>query len=454
MLAAALAIVSAVLCLMVFAVWRGKAGLEEKLRHEVAACAAAEATLAQFSESYDRVRAEVGATQEKFNVLEKDIRDYTIQIATLKSEKTSSEQRLKDQQQSLQQLQDQFTLKFENLANRIFEEKNTQSKQNLKEILAPLKADIDGFKTHVTESFGNHAKEQFALKTEIANVVKAHNEMRFETTNLTKALKGDSKAQGNWGEVMLERILEASGLRKGEDYVPQAAGMGLKNVDDGRIQKPDFVIKLPENKHAIVDSKVSLTAYERYCAEEDDASRALQLTQFLHSVKTHVKDLAEKRYQDMAGIDTPDYVLMFMPIEGAYSLAIQQDPELHAYGWDRKIIIVCPSTLFAILKIIASMWKLERQNRNADEIAKRGGALYDKIVGFLADMDVLGKRLSAAQDSYEGALTKLSKGTGNVLRQAEMLKELGVKNAKSIPSQMLQHSDEETISNLTKEEVA
>lgn len=344
----------------------------------------------------------------------------------------------------------QFQQQFENLANKIFEEKNSQSKQQLKELLNPLEKDLAGFKTHITESFGNHAKEQFALKNEIQNIVKVSNEMKFQTESLSKALKGDSKVQGNWGEVILERILEASGLRKGENYNAQGAGMGLKHPEHGGTQKPDVIVYLPEGKHAIIDAKVSLTSYERYCADEDDAARTEHLNQFLLSVKSHVRGLEERRYQDTAGLDTPDYVLMFMPIEGAYALAMQQDPELHAHAWDKKVIIVCPSTLFAILKIIASMWKLERQNKNADEIAKRGGALYDKVAGFVGDMLSLGKKLDAAQSEYESALSKLSKGSGNVLRQAQMLQELGVKNAKTIPQDLLNH-EESTLVQLPKD---
>lgn len=373
-----------------------------------------------------------GESKARLKELEQEIRDYTARIATLDTEKRALNEKLGEQQSVIEKTQTQFQLQFENLANKIFAEKNTESKKNLAELLNPLKEDITGFKKHITESFGTQAKEQFALKKEIENIVKVSNEMKFQTENLSKALKGDSKTQGGWGEVILERILEASGLRKGEDYVPQAAGMGLKHPEDGRTQKPDFIIKLPDNKHAIIDSKVSLTAYERFCAEENDAVKAEHLGQFLQSVKSHVKGLEERRYQDTAGLDTPDYVLMFMPIEGAYALAMQQDGDLHAHAWDRKIIIVCPSTLFAILKIIASMWKMERQNRNAEEIAKRGGILYDKIAGFVDDMSQIGKALGKAHEVYDSALSKLSTGTGNVLRQAEMLKELGVKTSKNI----------------------
>ncbi len=390
------------------------------------------------------LNAQLAEAKQKLAELEKDIRDYTGQVARLDSEKEALDAKLADQQTYTKQVQEQLRLQFENLAHKIFEEKNTQSKQHLQEILNPLKEDLSGFKKHIADSFGTHAKEQFALKKEIENIVKVSNEMKFQTENLSKALKGDSKLQGNWGEVILERILEASGLRRNEDYVAQGAGMGLKHPEHGRVQKPDIVVKLPEDKHAIIDSKVSLTAYERFCAEEEDAAKAVQLSQFLQSVRTHVNGLTERRYQDTEGLDTPEYVLMFMPIEGAYSLAMQQDAELHAYAWDRKIIIVCPSTLFAILKIIASMWKFERQNKNAEKIAQRGGLLYDKVEGFVTDMVNLGKRLEAAQGDYSDAFNKLSKGRGNILRQAEQLKDLGAKASKTIPSALLDDSEDES----------
>lgn len=387
-------------------------------------------------------RLQLAETKEKLAALEQEIRAYTTQIGALNADKAALEGRMKDQHSMIERTQAQFQLTFENMANRIFEEKNAQSKANLKEILHPLKENLEGFKKHINDSFGAHAKEQFALKKEIENIVTVSNEMKFQTESLAKALKGDSKVQGNWGEVMLERILEASGLRRGEDYIPQAADMGLKHPEHGGTQKPDMVVLLPEGKHAVIDAKVSLTAYERFCGEEDEAARAVHLAEFLRSVRAHAKGLEERRYQDTPGLDTPDYVLMFMPIEGAYALAMQQDGELHAYAWDRKVIIVCPSTLFAILKIIASMWKLERQNKNAEKIAQRGGLLYDKIAGFAADMLNLGKKLDAAQGDYANALDKLSRGRGNMLGQAETLRDLGVKHMKTLPQQLIQNEEE------------
>jgi DNA recombination protein RmuC len=372
-------------------------------------------------------------TRAKMAALEQEIRDYTARVATLASEKAALGDKLADQQAYVSQAQEQFKLQFENLANKIFEEKNSQSKQNLNELLKPLKDDLSGFKKHITESFGNHAKEQFALKREIENIVKVSGDMKSQTENLTKALKGDVKVQGNWGEMIVERILEASGLRKGIHYVPQAAGMGLKHPESGTLQKPDFIVNLPEGKQAIIDSKVSLTHYERFCSEEDDAAKPIHLSQFLQSVRAHVKGLEERRYQDTEGLKTLEFVLMFIPIEGAYALAMQQDGDLHSHAWGRKIIIVCPNTLFAILKMMDSMWKLDDQNRNVTEIFRRGGLLYDKFAGFLDDMEAIGGALAKAQDAYAGAFNKLSKGTGNLLNQATDLVKLGAKAQKKLP---------------------
>lgn len=384
------------------------------------------------------LREQYAHLQAKITQYEEDIRKYISDLATLDTQKKEISLRLLEQAAFEKKLQEDTRLQFENLANRIFEEKNTQSKQHLNEMLSPLKEDLLGFKKHITDSFGEHAKEQFALKNEIASIVRTSGEMRLQTESLTKALKGDVKTQGNWGELVLERILEASGLRKGEEYRVQGTGMGLKHPEAGHTQKPDYIVMFPENRHAIIDSKVSLTAFERLCAEQDETLKPEHVKQFLASVRKHVKDLEERRYQDMEGLDTPEYVLMFMPIEGAYALALQQDPELHTDAWNRKVIIVCPTTLFGILKIIGSMWKLDKQNKNAQAIAERGGQLYDKIAGFIEDMTAIGKSLDKTQEHYDMAFKKLSKGRGNILRQTEQLRELGVKNSKQLPASIFE----------------
>ncbi|MCK5556401.1 MAG: DNA recombination protein RmuC, partial [Alphaproteobacteria bacterium] len=321
----------------------------------------------------------------------------------------------------LEQLEEKFALQFENLANRIFDEKTNkfkkESQESLGQLLNPLRERLQEFQKKVDDSFGAQVKEQISLKKEIENIISVNKKMSLQTENLTKALKGDVKAQGNWGEIILEKILENSGLRKGTDYIIQGASLGLRHAEDGSIIKPDVVIMLPEDKHIIVDAKVSLTAYERYCATEDVSLRARHLKEYLASIRAHVNGLEKRRYQDTEKLGTPDFVLMFMPVEGAYSLAIQEDIGLHGYAWDKKIVIVCPSILFATLKTIASVWRLELQNRHAQEIARQGGGLYDKIAGFVKDMQELGSRINKSQEVYNEAFKKLSTGNGNILKR-------------------------------------
>ncbi len=261
--------------------------------------------------------------------------------------------------------------------------------------------------------------------------------MTQETEGLTKALRGDVKAQGDWGETKLRKILEESGLRKGTDYIEQGDGLALKHIEDGSVIKPDVIVMLPERKHIIIDSKVSLTHYSRFSNAQNDAERASHLEDYLASVKKHVDGLEKRRYQDTEKLGTPDFVLLFMPIEGAYSLAIQQDDNLHHYAWDKKIVIVCSSTLFATLKTIASIWRLELQNQNAIEIARQGGALYDKIALFVEDMVKLGTQLDTTKKTYDNTMNKLSSGTGNILRRTENLKKLGAKASKKLPPDLI-----------------
>ena len=270
-------------------------------------------------------------------------------ISALETEKQILNEQRALQIKQLQEMQDNLKIQFENIGNKIFTDHSKTFKQesqsNLTALLSPLKSDIEGFKKKIDESFEKQSREQFSLKTEIANIVKINEEMTSQTSNLTKALKGDFRMQGNWGEVILERILEESGLRPGQDYILQGSDMGMKHPDTGQNLKPDVIVKLPEDKHIIIDSKVSLTDYERYCSESDEQIKTENLKQFLVSVKRHVNDLQDRRYQDSEKLKTPDFVLMFMPIEGAFTLAIQSDPELHSTAWNKKVIIVCPSTL-------------------------------------------------------------------------------------------------------------
>lgn len=382
----------------------------------------------------------------KNDTLYNDVQTWREKATRLETEKEGLIENQRQHKNDLAEMEKKFSLQFENLANRIFDEKSTafkkESKEGIEQLLTPLKERLKDFEKKVDDSFAQHGKEQVSLKTQIEHIVNVNREMTQQAESLTKALKGDVKAQGNWGEIILEKILEDSGLIKNRDYIVQGTDMKLRDSETGRVQKPDVVIMLPENKHVIVDSKVSLTHYERYCAEQDESLRAKHLKEYLNSIRAHVKGLEDRRYQDTEKLGTPDFVLMFMPIEGAYSLAMQQDPELHAYAWDKKIVIVCPTTLFATLRTIHSVWRIETQNRYTLKIAEEGGKLYDKIAGFVEDMQKIGHQINTTQETYHKAFDKLSTGRGNILKRTEDLRALGVKAKKQLPADLVD-SDED-----------
>ena len=388
----------------------------------------------------------------------------TAQVQELLQEKTRAEtealafeEALKRQKADLEQMEKKFTLQFENLANRIFQEKTAtfkkESQEGLGELLNPLREKLQEFQKKVDDSFGQQAKEQFSLRKEIENIVSVNEKMSAQTESLTRALKGDVKAQGNWGEVMLEKILADSGLRRDEDYILQGADLGLRDAE-GRVQKPDVVVNLPEDKHIIIDAKVSLTHYERYCGAADDIERAAALKDFLSSIRAHVAGLEARRYQDTEKLKAPDLVLMFMPIEGAYSLAVQEDPALQSSAWDRKVVIVSPVTLFATLRTVASLWRIERQNRNTLEIARQGGLLYDKIAGFVKDMDDLGKKIAGVHDVYDKAYKNLTTGPGNIVKRTQDLQALGIKTSKTMPQGLLEEGEDAAEASVTPLKIA
>ncbi len=362
----------------------------------------------------------------------------------LKSERTAFHERAltaeaenKALKQQMKEQQEQLRAEFTNTANKILENVSTkfstQSEKQIGDLLNPLRERLGEFQKTVVDSFSTQGKEQHTLKAEIQKIV-------LQTDGLTKALRGDVKAQGNWGEVILERILEEAGLRKDHEYTTQGENMGLTGAAGNRLQ-PDVIINLPDGKHIIVDSKVSLTSYERFCSEADELAKAVHLKEFLKSVKNHINGLEQKRYQDIEKLGTPDFVLMFMPVEGAYSMAVQQDQELHSYAWGKKIVIVCPATLFATLRTVASLWRIESQNRNAQEIARQGGALYDKFVGFVDDMHAIGKQAAKLQDTYDQAMNKLKDGRGNLINSVEKIRQLGLKPSKSLPKEQSHDSE-------------
>lgn len=399
--------------------------------------------------SYGLLRKAHAALGEEKRVIEEKFAHTQQELVRNQTEKAAFEKQIIQNRADLDKMEKKFELQFENLANKIFDEKTTsfkkQSQENLDIILSPLKEKLKEFQEKVDTSFGHQAKEQYALKNEIKMIVEANEKITLQAEGLTNALKGDSKTQGDWGEVMLEKILENSGLRKGEDYILQGSGLGLKDAETGKHQKPDVVVNLPDDKHIIIDSKVSLTHYERYYSDSDDAARTGHLKQYISSIRKHVGDLKQRRYQETEKLGTPDFVLMFVPIESAYMLALQEDRSLHQYAWDQGVAIVCPSTLFSTLRTISSLWRLVLQNKNAEEIAKKGGALYDKINGFVNDMQTLGRNIKSLEASYEGAMNKLSTGKGNILGRTEELKGLGAKTNKALPSEYINEDEDNKI---------
>ncbi|MHA1540977.1 MAG: DNA recombination protein RmuC [Alphaproteobacteria bacterium] len=360
----------------------------------------------------------------------------------LTKEKIEKQQLLKAYEQTRENLirlqstktsPEQLNETFENLAHKIFSTQNEkfkkESQENISIILQPLKHRLEDFQRKIDDS----NKESITLKSELKHMLDLNQKMSIQAENLTQALTADVKVQGNWGEIILEKILEESGLRKDLDYTLQGAGMGLKNEISGAPVRPDVIVNLPENKHIIIDSKVSLTHYEKYSSASNNADQEKFMKLFLESIRNHIRGLEKKQYQDNAKLETPDFVMMFMPIEGAYISAIVQDRELHRFAWDRKIVLVGPSTLIATLKTVASIWQLEKQGKNANKIAEEGGKLYDKIVGFVDDMERLKLQMKTTQGTFDSAMNKLSDGKGSVLSKTKKLKELGAKTSKSLP---------------------
>ena len=342
--------------------------------------------------------------------------------------------------ESLNEAKEALTSQFKNLANEILEDKSKrfteQNVASLDALLKPLQTKLSEFKEQVNTSYGNEARERFALKSEIERLANLNLRMSDETRSLTQALKGDSKVQGNWGELVLESILESSGLRKGEEYLVQDSHT---QTDGSRLQ-PDVVVKLPEGRSLVVDSKVSITAYSRHAEASDTVIAEQELSAHIQSLRQHIHGLSSKNYSSLYGIGSVDFVLMFVPIEPAFLLALKTAPNLYQEALAKNIVLVCPSTLMATLRTVAHLWRQDHQNRNALEIAKQCGTLYDKFVGFVDDLEKLGQRLDQAQTSYHDAFSKLKSGKGNLIRTAEKVRELGVKPSKSVSTPLIESS--------------
>jgi DNA recombination protein RmuC len=353
-------------------------------------------------------------------------------LQALNLERRQADEKLKLLAEAKEALAEQF----QNLANRIFEEKGEklvqQNVANIDSLLRPLGERLKEFQVRVEETYDKESKQRFSLQGEIQKLVEANARMSADALNLTNALKGDSRTQGAWGEVVLERVLEASGLQKGREYDIQVGFEGGRS-------RPDVIIRLPEGKHVVVDSKVSLTAYESYCNADDEGGKKRELSRHVDSLRAHVKGLADKNYQSLYGIRTPDFVLMFVPLEPAFALAGER-PDLFDEAFSRNVMIVSPTTLVISLRTIASIWRYEYQNRNAQELVRQCTALYEKFVGFVTDVEEIGSRLKAAQSSYDDAHGKLTSGKGNLIRQVERIRELGLKPAKPLPAQLTERA--------------
>ena len=402
-----------------------------------------ESDLINSEEQINRIENQVKTTLGNLESMRNEKDMFKDELTKRSSELNNMEQKLVEQKNEVEKLQEKFTKEFENLANKILDEKSEkftrQNKENLDILLNPLHKKIESFEKKVEvsqkESVGMHS----ALKQQLEGLKDLNQQLSKEAINLSKALKGDSKAQGDWGEIQLEILLEKAGLSKGIHFTTQG---GFRD-ESGNLKKPDFIINLPENKHLIVDSKVSLTAYEGYYSSENKEDKETHLKKHLASIKKHIKDLSEKQYTELYGINAPDYVLMFVPIEAALLIAFNENNKLYLEAFDKNVVLVSNSTLLATLSTISSIWKQEDQKRNVIEIARQAGALYDKFVGLVEDLTGVGKKLDSAKSDYSAAMNKLVDGRGNLITSVEKIKKLGAKAKKSIPEQILLRSEEE-----------
>jgi DNA recombination protein RmuC len=368
--------------------------------------------------------------------------ESTIKLATQEADFRNLNEKLLTQKIEIAEMQQKLTSEFKVLANEILKQHATEftqsNQKNIGEILNPLKEKIKDFEEKVQKAYEQEGRDKTSLKTEILHLLELNKRLSEDAENLTKALKGDVKKQGNWGEMVLERVLERSGLVKGENYLREYTAINRH----GEAIRPDVVIKLPDNKHIIVDAKVSLVAYEAYVSADEQGAKDKFLRQHIDALRSQIKILSEKDYQGSEMFDTPDFVLLFMPMESAFSLALQNDPELFGFAWDRKIVIVSPTTLLATLMTISAIWKQEKQTLNAMEIARQGGALYDKFVAFISDLEKMGTQMKQLESTYSEARNKLTDGRGNLVVRAESLRKLGAKVSKVIPAAFLHESNE------------
>ncbi len=412
-----------------------------KLKFEKETSALTERNNALFNEKKGTENT-ISELQKNIENIRTEKENINIELTRKESENNNLQSKLTEHKNEVENLQKKFSKDFEILANKILEEKSekftTKNKENIAQILNPLQEKITSFEKKIEDTHKESIDRHAALRQQILGLKDLNEQMSKEAVNLTKALKGDSKKQGDWGEYQLEILLEKSGLTKEIHYSTQG---GLRD-DEGNLKKPDFIINLPDNKHLIIDSKVSLTNYESYFNAENELDEEIALKKHIASIRKHYKELGEKRYSDLYGMNTPDYVLMFVPIEPALMIALQEEKNIYLDALDKNVVLVSTSTLLATLTTVASIWKHEDQKRNVIEIAKESGLLYDKFEGLLQDLIKIGKSIQNSQDGYQSAMNKLSSGRGNLISKIENLKKLGAKTKKSIPENLLKRSKE------------
>lgn len=394
----------------------------------------------------DSLILELRANQQQIN---QDLQSERAQkeslIAQLSKQQqlqSSLQERLNEEEKRAEEMRQRFAVEFQNLANKIFEEKSTrftqQNKEQIELLLRPFRENLKDFETKVDKVYKEENTERINLKAEIKLLSDLNKQISSEANNLAVALKGDNKTQGNWGELVLENILEQSGLREGQEYTLQHS---TQNIEGDRI-RPDVIINLPEGKHIIIDSKVSLNAYTAMISSETDEDRKRFTKAHVESVRGHIKGLADKNYQSAGNLITPDFVLLFLPIEAAFAAAVQNDSELFTYAWDKKIVLVSPTTLLATLRTVSSIWKQEQRNKNAELIASEAGKMYDKFAAFVGDMENIGTQLERTSKAYKEAMNKLSDGSGNLINRAEKMRKLGLKTTKDINKSLINDQEE------------
>lgn len=401
------------------------------------------ASLAIAEEKANTMGAQIADLKRDLETLRNKNVDLNSSLSATEADYRNLQEKLGDQKKELETLQEKFSVQFENLANKIFEEKSKrftdQNKSNLFDVLKPLSEKITEFEKRIDQTHKDSIEKNASLFNELKNLKDLNLQMGEDARNLTRALRSDTKTQGSWGELILETILEKSGLEKGREYVVQETFY----TEEGRRQRPDVIVNLPDQRHIIIDSKVSLTAYNNYVNAEKDDERDVQVKLHMQSIKQHMRILTDKNYQKNYSDNGLDFVIMFIPIETAYLLAIQTEPKLYEDAFDKRIVFVSPTLLLPSLQLIKSVWRQEHQNRNVIEIAKRAGDLYDKFVGFSEDLLTLGRHLNSSKKFYEESMKKLTIGSGNLVSKVEYLKKLGAKAEKSIDPQLLGRAEDQ-----------